>query len=485
MEQMLTRPSVVPLGLAAALWLLMDPGPWRLTALAAAHAQHGASRSLQSASSQQSASLATETPAARKLFQQHCVRCHGADGTGKGARDRVVGIPNFTDASWHAQRKDAQLLASILDGKGKDMPPWREKISEAQARSLTARVRAFAPSATKAGPMEAKKSTSASFEERYRRLQEELDELKRQYRAASESSAQGEQPKPPESSSRPLLPKPAESSIRSASSNPSEPAAISPQTDRELFRKHCVKCHGADGTGTEMRRRRPELPDFTDPAWQARRRETQLLASILDGKGTKMPPWRADISEEQARGLVAYIRSFASGSDRTSHVEQPADESNSPAEAEPPGGFVTKLLSWLGQFHPPSVHFPIALLAAAAVAELLRLLTGNPTFDAISRYCLWFGAVTALLAGALGWFLGGFRLTDGSWIMMLHRWLGTSTVAGAGLVLIWGEGSRRPERHRSRAWFRVALLLEAVLGLITGFFGGAVVFGLDHYAWPP
>jgi hypothetical protein len=53
------------------------------------------------------------------------------------------------------------------------------------------------------------------------------------------------------------------------------------------------------------------------------------------------------------------------------------------------------------------------------------------------------------------------------------------------LVLVRSEGSRRQERHRSRAWFRVALLLEAVLALIAGFFGGAVVFGLDPYAWPP
>jgi hypothetical protein len=32
--------------------------------------------------------------------------------------------------------------------------------------------------------------------------------------------------------------------------------------------------------------------------------------------------------------------------------------------------------------------------------------------------------------------------------------------------------------------FRVALLVVAGLVSITGFFGGAVVFGLDHYTWP-
>jgi hypothetical protein len=68
---------------------------------------------------------------------------------------------------------------------------------------------------------------------------------------------------------------------------------------------------------------------------------------------------------------------------------------------------------------------------------------------------------------------------------MTHRWVGTSTVAVAGLVLVLGEGSRRPGRRRTRMMFRVALFVVAALVGVTGFFGGAVVFGLDHYTWPP
>jgi hypothetical protein len=69
--------------------------------------------------------------------------------------------------------------------------------------------------------------------------------------------------------------------------------------------------------------------------------------------------------------------------------------------------------------------------------------------------------------------------------MMTHRWVGTSTVACAGLVLVLGEVSRRPDRRRTRMAFRVSLFVVAALVLVTCFFGGAVVFGLDHYAWPP
>jgi uncharacterized membrane protein len=163
--------------------------------------------------------------------------------------------------------------------------------------------------------------------------------------------------------------------------------------------------------------------------------------------------------------------------------EQEEPTSAEPAEAKPSG--FEKLIRWLGKLHPAAVHFPIALLAAAAVAELLRLATGQAAFEAVSRYCVWFGALTALVAGVLGWFAGDFRLSDDSWVLTTHRWLGTSTVACAGLVLVLTEVSRRQDRRRTRMWFRVALLVVALLVLVTGFFGGAVVFGLDHYTWPP
>jgi uncharacterized membrane protein len=142
------------------------------------------------------------------------------------------------------------------------------------------------------------------------------------------------------------------------------------------------------------------------------------------------------------------------------------------------------MIRWLGRFHPPAVHFPIALLTAAAVSELLRAATGKPVFHAVTRYCLWFGPLTAVPATALGWSLNGFHLSDASRVLMAHRWLGTSTVACAALVLALCEASRPPGRRTARIGFRVALVGLAVLVTLTGFFGGAVVYGLDHYAWP-
>ena len=197
-----------------------------------------------------------------------------------------------------------------------------------------------------------------------------------------------------------------------------------------------------------------------------------------------MPPYGGEIDEEQACGLMAYVRAFAPTAGTSGRADQEGPAQDKQAEDVPTGRFFDKLIRWLGGFHPPAVHFPIALLAAAAVAELLRLTTGKPIFEAVSRYCVWFGTLTTLAAGILGWFRARFRLVDASWVLMTHRWLGTSTVVSAGLVLILSELSRRPDRWRTRICFRVALLFVAVLASVTGFFGGAVVFGLNHYRWP-
>jgi mono/diheme cytochrome c family protein/uncharacterized membrane protein len=429
---------------------------------------------------------AAGTPAVRDLFRLHCVKCHGADGTGSPARPSKSQIPDFTTPSWQARRTDAQLLASILDGKGTEMPPVRGKISEDEARGLVGYVRAFAPTAKKSPKKEPEET--ASIDERFRRLQEQMDELRRELRKLSEGSP----PKPSES-------KPPESRQHKVSW-PSASGAAGTPAARALFRRHCAKCHGTDATGSAARDRLRQIPNFTAASWQAQRSDAQLLASILDGKGTEMPPGRGKVSAEQARGLVAYIRSFAPSTDKPPRQkEQAGPDQTSPwqgpkqheeaaggesAEAEPASGFSEKLIGWLGKFHPPTVHFPVALLTAAAVAELLGMVTGKPSFETVTRYCVWFGALTALVAGVLGWFLGGFRLSDVSWIMMTHRWLGTSTAACAALVLALSETSRRPDQRRNRIWFRAMLFVVAVLVLVTGFFGGAVVYGLDHYAWP-
>jgi mono/diheme cytochrome c family protein len=189
-------------------------------------------------------------------------------------------------------------MVSILDGKGSGMPPWRGKIREEQVRGLMAYVRAFAPTMSKPGQGKQEGSDLASFNERYRRLQEEMGEVQRQYRELSQVSPGRAESKPSESRQHEVA-------------RQSTSAARGASTPRELFRERCMKCHGADGTGNKARDRLPEIPNFTDVSWQRRRSDAQLMAGILDGKEAGMPPWRSMLNDEQARSLVAYVRAFA------------------------------------------------------------------------------------------------------------------------------------------------------------------------------
>jgi uncharacterized membrane protein len=149
----------------------------------------------------------------------------------------------------------------------------------------------------------------------------------------------------------------------------------------------------------------------------------------------------------------------------------------------PPESFGHRLIGWLGKFHPPAANFPIALLVAAAVAEFLAVVRRSPIFDGASRFCVWFGALAAAATGTLGWFMGGFRLTDPDWTMTVHRWLGTATDASALIALALSEIGRRPGNERVRGIFRVLLFLVALMVLAAGFFGGAQIYGLHHYDW--
>ena len=169
------------------------------------------------------------------------------------------------------------------------------------------------------------------------------------------------------------------------------------------------------------------------------------------------------------------------------HDTVPAEEvhdhsAHSPNEALLKSGF-GRLLVWLGKFHPAVVHFPIAFLIAAAVAELLSLRFSPAFFGNAARFSLWVGALGAAVAAVLGWLYGGFRLTDEETVLTVHRWNGTA-IALLALAALW-LGERRVGLPRS--WsdlYRAALVLTASLVVLNGYLGGLMVYGPEQHQWP-
>jgi uncharacterized membrane protein len=138
------------------------------------------------------------------------------------------------------------------------------------------------------------------------------------------------------------------------------------------------------------------------------------------------------------------------------------------------------VLFLLGKFHQPLVHFPIALLAAAAAGELWSLRQGGPAPLPAVRFCLCLGAAAALPTVALGFLhaLGGGGAGSPR-PLGLHRWLG----AGAGLVAVAAAAlSEWDARRGMRSWCaRAAIAAAALLVALAGHFGGILAHGTDFY----
>jgi cytochrome c5 len=89
-----------------------------------------------------------------------------------------------------------------------------------------------------------------------------------------------------------------------------EAGADAPKAD-VLYRRLCQGCHGTDGRGAKKVDSFDNLPDFTNAAWHERRSDSELIASILDGKGTAMPAFQGRVTETQAKTLIRHVRGFA------------------------------------------------------------------------------------------------------------------------------------------------------------------------------
>jgi mono/diheme cytochrome c family protein len=97
------------------------------------------------------------------------------------------------------------------------------------------------------------------------------------------------------------------------------PPRTSEEAARVRYRELCLRCHGADGSGSPEKPHEAALPDFRSRDWQGQRSDAPLVASILGGTEGGMPAFRR-LSEAEAQALVGYLRRFASaaqaGADR-------------------------------------------------------------------------------------------------------------------------------------------------------------------------
>jgi len=79
----------------------------------------------------------------------------------------------------------------------------------------------------------------------------------------------------------------------------------------KLYRTNCQACHGVDGSGNDLRKALPTIPDFASMNWQTVHTELEITHRIMDGKEPLMPAYRDKLTKEQNLGLAIYVRAFA------------------------------------------------------------------------------------------------------------------------------------------------------------------------------
>lgn len=77
---------------------------------------------------------------------------------------------------------------------------------------------------------------------------------------------------------------------------------------KNIFSQHCVGCHGPKGKGDGYMMLGPDPANLASPS-TTQKSDVVLLQTIHEGK-PNMPSWKARLSEEDSRAVLAYIRTL-------------------------------------------------------------------------------------------------------------------------------------------------------------------------------
>jgi uncharacterized membrane protein len=132
------------------------------------------------------------------------------------------------------------------------------------------------------------------------------------------------------------------------------------------------------------------------------------------------------------------------------------------------------------KFHPLLVHFPIALVLAAAAAELVVVATPRQVWRSVAVANLRAGAAMGILTAITGWLFASSPVVEASLSLEWHRWVGMAGAAGAIGAALLSSRLHGP----SRRWafvYRFTLFVTAVLVAITGHLGGPPEWGAGFF----
>ena len=253
---------------------------------------------------------------------------------------------------------------------------------------------------------------------------------------------------------------------------------------RAVFSAKCTACHGPNLVKPKGR-----FGYVLDLARVAANREMVVPSAPEESelwelvRRDEMPPPDSPagpLSAEQKEVIRAWIAAGAPTvvSPGASVLPPPESAQQDAVPGLPAPSVLKQTLGRLGSFHVVVVHFPIALLIAAAAGELWSASRGSRLPTPEVRFCVLLGAAAALAAAALGWLHAWNGHGAGMPLILgLHRWAGTTAALWAVATAVFSEWEER-RAVRSQG-FRVWLLLGALLVAVSGHLGGVLVHGED------
>ena len=93
------------------------------------------------------AAFAFAAPASEN-WENHCAKCHGADGKGQTKAGRKLNVKDYTNAKVQAEMTDAEMIKATAEGvkdkNGKErMKGYKDELSAKEIEELVGYIRKF------------------------------------------------------------------------------------------------------------------------------------------------------------------------------------------------------------------------------------------------------------------------------------------------------------------------------------------------------
>ena len=130
------------------------------------------------------------------------------------------------------------------------------------------------------------------------------------------------------------------------------------------------------------------------------------------------------------------------------------------------------LWQFLGRLHPLIVHFPVSLRCVALLLEIVGWRRKSNELKAGITALIWIGAVSSVIAVALGLLLANQEEYGGDTVS-IHQWSGIATMVLAGLTLFALRTHRTP-------LYKTLLFLTVGGVTLAGHYGAMLTHGEDY-----